>query len=87
MLLPNQSIVLETAFSLQHLHRIIQALKSNTGGGWDPGIIQGVICWIAQRDDVQLVKLAWERARSRVRRSFCKLVWFRHLRGPSRNCH
>lgn len=63
-LLPSQltlpsppSLGLETALASQHVSRITRALKTNSGGGWD-GQTQGILYWLADRNDLDLIKAA-----------------------------
>ncbi|KAI0353573.1 hypothetical protein OH77DRAFT_1458188 [Trametes cingulata] len=52
-----QSLAMETALSFQHVHRVVKALKNNSGGGW-AGHYQGIVYWLVNQDDVPLVRNA-----------------------------
>ncbi|KAI0324962.1 hypothetical protein GY45DRAFT_1330987 [Cubamyces sp. BRFM 1775] len=52
-----QSLAFETALSFQHVHRVVEALKSNSGGGWE-GHYQGIVYWLAHADHIPLVREA-----------------------------
>ncbi len=49
-----QTLALEAALSFQHVHRVVDALKNNSGGGWS-GHTQGIIYWLARKADVPAV--------------------------------
>ncbi|KAI0089326.1 hypothetical protein BDY19DRAFT_1041644 [Irpex rosettiformis] len=46
-----QSLALETALACQHVDRVIRALKSNSGGGWE-GYIQLAVYWLQDHDAI-----------------------------------
>ena len=50
-----QSLAFETALSFQHVHRVVEALKNNSGGGWT-GHMQGILYWLAHREDIDPVR-------------------------------
>ncbi len=52
-----QSLALEAALAFQHVHRVVDALKTNTGGGW-AGHYQGIVYWLANAGDVPAVRKA-----------------------------
>lgn len=52
-----QSLATETALSCQHVQRITDALRNNSGGGWT-GHYQGMIYWLTCADDVHHVRKA-----------------------------
>ncbi|KAH9918250.1 uncharacterized protein BXZ73DRAFT_92298 [Epithele typhae] len=51
------SLAMEAALAFQHAHRVVEALKTNSGGGWQ-GHMQGVIYWLAHRRDIPAVRTA-----------------------------
>ncbi|KIM90928.1 hypothetical protein PILCRDRAFT_811423 [Piloderma croceum F 1598] len=51
------SLAIETALSFQHVERVTNALKTNTGGGWN-GYAQAVLYWLAKSSDIIHVKQA-----------------------------
>jgi diphthine-ammonia ligase len=62
------SLAIETALSFQHVERVTNALKTNTGGGWN-GYAQAVLYWIAKSSDIIHVKQAsmeYEKAGTRL---------------------
>ncbi|KAJ7129533.1 hypothetical protein C8R44DRAFT_700368 [Mycena epipterygia] len=50
-----RSLALETALSLQHVNRVVNAVSTNTGGGWT-GHIQLALYWLANTSDLSEVK-------------------------------
>ncbi|TBU32860.1 hypothetical protein BD311DRAFT_713874 [Dichomitus squalens] len=52
-----QSLAFEAALSFQHVHRVVEALKNNSGGGWS-GHMQSIIYWFARQADVPPVRAA-----------------------------
>ncbi|THH12546.1 hypothetical protein EW146_g7598 [Bondarzewia mesenterica] len=52
-----QSLGMETALSSQHVHRVVNALQNNSGGGWEE-YAQTVLYWLANEDDVARVRQA-----------------------------
>ncbi|KAM5540426.1 hypothetical protein V8D89_005884 [Ganoderma adspersum] len=52
-----QILAVEAALSFQHVHRVVDALKTNSGGGW-LGHTQGIIYWLARKADVPAVRAA-----------------------------
>ena len=52
-----QCFAMEAALSFQHVHRVVDALKNNTGGGW-PGHMQGIVYWLARKADVPAIRAA-----------------------------
>ncbi|KAI9001096.1 hypothetical protein BD414DRAFT_452111 [Trametes punicea] len=52
-----QSLGFETALAFQHVHRIVDALKNNSGGGWT-GHYQGIVYWLVNADNVPPVREA-----------------------------
>ncbi|KAI0375551.1 hypothetical protein BV20DRAFT_1058734 [Pilatotrama ljubarskyi] len=50
-----QSLAFETALAFQHVHRVVDALKTNSGGGW-AGHYQAIVYWLVSEDDVPLVR-------------------------------
>ncbi|KAI0750773.1 hypothetical protein C8Q80DRAFT_1268091 [Daedaleopsis nitida] len=52
-----QSLALEAALSFQHVHRVVEALKNNSGGGW-AGHMQGIVYWLAHKEHVPPVRAA-----------------------------
>ncbi|RPD67264.1 hypothetical protein L227DRAFT_582593 [Lentinus tigrinus ALCF2SS1-6] len=52
-----QSLAFETALSFQHVHRVVEALKNNSGGGWK-GHMQGIVYWLVHKDDIDPVRAA-----------------------------
>ncbi|KAJ7094639.1 hypothetical protein B0H15DRAFT_969751 [Mycena belliarum] len=50
-----QSLALETALSLQHVSRVTDAVRTNTGGGW-MGHTQLALYWLARAADLPAVK-------------------------------
>ena len=52
-----QSLASETALACQHVHRVSEALKNNSGGGWQ-GHIQLALYWLQNFDDLKHVKAA-----------------------------
>ncbi|KAI0719642.1 hypothetical protein C8T65DRAFT_44647 [Cerioporus squamosus] len=52
-----QSLALEAALSFQHVHRILEGLKNNSGGGWK-GHTQSIVYWLVHQADVKPVRLA-----------------------------
>ncbi|KAG8960738.1 hypothetical protein FRC03_006175 [Tulasnella sp. 419] len=59
MQLPHpQSAALESALALQHVDRIVAAIKTSPGGGW-PGIPQCAIVWLASTGILPIAKAAW----------------------------
>ncbi|PIL37068.1 hypothetical protein GSI_00760 [Ganoderma sinense ZZ0214-1] len=52
-----QNLAVEAALSFQHVHRVVDALKNNSGGGWS-GHTQGIIYWLARKSDVPAVRAA-----------------------------
>ncbi|KAI0732994.1 hypothetical protein C8Q72DRAFT_958352 [Fomitopsis betulina] len=53
------SLALETALSLQHVHRVAAALQNNSGGGLEAHQ-QGVLYWLHSAQDVPCVRKASE---------------------------
>ncbi|PCH41130.1 hypothetical protein WOLCODRAFT_143406 [Wolfiporia cocos MD-104 SS10] len=51
------SLALETALAFQHAERVVDALKSNSGGGW-AGCEQGALYWLVNAGDVCHVRAA-----------------------------
>jgi diphthine-ammonia ligase len=57
------SLAIETALSFQHVERVTNALKANSGGGWN-GFAQAALYWLAKASDIVHVKqasMAYER--------------------------
>lgn len=57
------SLAIETALSFQHIERVTDALKANSGGGWN-GFAQAVLYWLAKSGDIVHIKqasIAYER--------------------------
>ncbi|KAL1946894.1 hypothetical protein VTO73DRAFT_14998 [Trametes versicolor] len=52
-----QSLTLEAALAFQHVHRVVDALKNNSGGGW-AGHYQGIVYWLANAGDIPAVRKA-----------------------------
>ncbi|TFK92194.1 hypothetical protein K466DRAFT_540202 [Polyporus arcularius HHB13444] len=52
-----QSLAFEAALSFQHVHRVVEALKNNSGGGWK-GHMQGIVYWLVHQEDVAPVRTA-----------------------------
>ncbi|KAI0677159.1 hypothetical protein C8Q78DRAFT_1065776 [Trametes maxima] len=52
-----QSLALETALAFQHVHRVVEALKNNSGGGWT-GYYQGIVYWLASPGELPPVREA-----------------------------
>ncbi|OSD04160.1 hypothetical protein PYCCODRAFT_1407777 [Trametes coccinea BRFM310] len=52
-----QSLGFESALLFQHVHRVVEALKNNSGGGW-AGHYQGIVYWLANGNDIPLVREA-----------------------------
>ena len=52
-----QTLAVEAALSSQHVHRVVDALKNSSGGGWS-GHTQGIIYWLARKVDVPAVRAA-----------------------------
>ncbi|KAI0650350.1 hypothetical protein C8Q79DRAFT_380328 [Trametes meyenii] len=52
-----QSLAFETALAFQHVHRVVKALKNNSGGGW-AGHYQGIVYWLARAGDLPPVREA-----------------------------
>ncbi|CDO71303.1 hypothetical protein BN946_scf184908.g60 [Trametes cinnabarina] len=52
-----QSLAFEIALAFQHVHRVVDALKNNSGGGWT-GHHQAIIYWLANGDDIPPVREA-----------------------------
>ncbi|KAI1795151.1 hypothetical protein LXA43DRAFT_1110751 [Ganoderma leucocontextum] len=52
-----QALAVEAALSFQHVHRVVDVLKNNSGGGWS-GHTQGTIYWLARKADVPPVRAA-----------------------------
>lgn len=52
-----RSLALEAALAFQHVHRVIDALKNNSGGGW-PGRTQGVLYWLVNEEDIPPIRVA-----------------------------
>ena len=52
-----QSLALEAALAFQHVHRVVDALKNNSGGGWT-GHMQAIVYWLANTADVPPVRAA-----------------------------
>ncbi|KAI0832334.1 hypothetical protein BC628DRAFT_1406822 [Trametes gibbosa] len=52
-----RSLALEAALSFQHVHRVVDALKNNSGGGW-AGHCQSILYWLVSADDVPPVRAA-----------------------------
>lgn len=52
-----QSLTQETAMACQHVSRVIEALKNNSGGGWE-GHIQLALYWVQNWQDLPHVKTA-----------------------------
>ncbi|KAI0723210.1 hypothetical protein C8Q76DRAFT_614876 [Earliella scabrosa] len=52
-----QSLALEAALAFQHVHRVVDALKNNSGGGWT-GHMQAIVYWLAHTGDVPPVRAA-----------------------------
>lgn len=50
-----QSLALETALSLQHVGRVTDVLRTNTGGEWT-GHTQLALYWLANLCDLPIVK-------------------------------
>lgn len=50
-----QSLAMETALACQHADRVVKALQSNSGGGWN-GHIQLVMYWMVNFSDLQHMK-------------------------------
>lgn len=48
---------METALSFQNAERIMHALRTNSGGGWN-GYAQSVVYWLAQPRDITHVQAA-----------------------------
>lgn len=48
---------METALSFQHVERVVNALKTNSGGGWN-GHAQFILHWLANSSDITHVKKA-----------------------------
>ncbi|KAI9066739.1 hypothetical protein FKP32DRAFT_1645143 [Trametes sanguinea] len=46
-----QSLGFEAALSFQHVHRVVEALKNNSGGGWT-GHYQGIVYWLVNGGDI-----------------------------------
>ncbi|TFY65643.1 hypothetical protein EVG20_g5452 [Dentipellis fragilis] len=53
------SLAMEAALASQHADRVVQALKTNPGGGWD-GYLQGLIYWLVNPGDITHLKKAHE---------------------------
>lgn len=53
------SLAIESALSFQNAARVTNALKTNSGGGWN-GYAQAVLYWLAQPGDIVHVKAASE---------------------------
>lgn len=52
-----QSLALEAALAFQHVHRVVDALKNNSGGGW-AGHYQGIVYWLTNAGDIPAVRKA-----------------------------
>ncbi|OCH92905.1 hypothetical protein OBBRIDRAFT_811409 [Obba rivulosa] len=52
-----QSLAQETGLSCQHVERIVDALRNNSGGGWT-GYHQGIIYWLTKTSDMLHVRKA-----------------------------
>ncbi|KAI0774189.1 hypothetical protein C8Q74DRAFT_1201149 [Fomes fomentarius] len=52
-----RSLALEAALAFQHVHRVVDALKNNSGGGW-PGRTQGVVYWLVNEEDIPPIRVA-----------------------------
>lgn len=63
-----QSLPLETALACQHVERIVDALRNNSGGGWE-GHYQGVIYWLTNASDILHVRKASQTC-TKVRKLF-----------------
>lgn len=50
-----RSLALETALACQHAARIVDVLKTNSGGGWE-GHVQLALYWMARLSDVDHVR-------------------------------
>jgi diphthine-ammonia ligase len=50
-----RSLALEASLSCQHVHRIMDALRSNSGGIWE-GHAQLVIYWLTDPTSIKHVK-------------------------------
>ncbi|GJE84099.1 diphthine--ammonia ligase [Phanerochaete sordida] len=50
-----RSLATETALACQHAARVVQALQSNSGGGWD-GHVQLALYWMVSFDDLPHVR-------------------------------
>ncbi|KAI0661073.1 hypothetical protein C8Q70DRAFT_912261 [Cubamyces menziesii] len=50
-----RSLAFETALAFQHVHRVVEALKSNSGGGWE-GYYQGIVYWLAHAEHMPAVR-------------------------------
>lgn len=48
---------METALAFQHVERVINALKTSSGGGWN-GYSQAVLYWLAKSSDITHAKKA-----------------------------
>ena len=51
------SLAIETALTFQHVDRVTNALKANSGGGWH-GFAQVVLYWLTKSSDIVHVKQA-----------------------------
>ncbi|KAH9853564.1 hypothetical protein C2E23DRAFT_884729 [Lenzites betulinus] len=52
-----RSLALEAALSFQHVHRVVDALKTNSGGGW-AGHYQSIVYWLVDAASVPPVREA-----------------------------
>ena len=52
-----QSLAFEVALSFQHVYRVVEALKNNSGGGW-LGHMQSIVYWFARAADMPPVRAA-----------------------------
>ncbi|KAA1466356.1 hypothetical protein DENSPDRAFT_862415 [Dentipellis sp. KUC8613] len=57
------SLATEAALASQHADRVVQALKTNPGGGWD-GYLQGLVYWLVNPGDITHLRKAHEEMQS-----------------------
>lgn len=63
-----QSLALEASLACQHVERVIRALQSNSGGGWE-GHFQLALYWMTRYNDLKHVKPA-------VDNLVCPILWY-----------
>ncbi|KAJ3554772.1 hypothetical protein NM688_g2937 [Phlebia brevispora] len=64
-----QSLSAETALACQHVHRIVAALKNNSGGGWQ-GHAQLALYWVQSWQDLPHIKAGLRALNEKVRTIF-----------------